>query len=285
VGVSRALVQSRRLGRRRAVAWLRPAVLFGVLALVSAAAVPAFAAASSPAPPLQSPPAEVAPPEGSGSFTPAATPQPVPSSTYPAGTGGRVYDENCAGCHGARGEGLVGPPLAAAGFAGLVGPMVVEGGISMPGFAGVLSDQDVDAVSDFVADELADPESRTAEVSPGGDLFRLYCSGCHSSTGSGGAMPNLNNAPNIRKYPPAEAIAAMILGRGNMPSFAGNTFDVRQQTSVALYVQVLDDPPSPGGAGLGFLGPVPEGAVGGIALFVLILIAVWLAWPTRKAVP
>jgi ubiquinol-cytochrome c reductase cytochrome c subunit len=245
---------------------------------VLTAALPALAAASASS-------EEAAPAAGSGSFTPAATPLPAPSSTYPPGTGGRLYAENCAGCHGARGEGFVGPPLAAAGFASLVGPMVVEGGISMPPFAGVLTDEDVAAVSDFVADELADPASREAEVAPGGDLFRLYCAGCHGSTGSGGAMPSLNNAPDLRQFPPAEALAAMILGRGNMPSFAGNTFDVRQQTSVALYVQVIDDPPSPGGAGLGFLGPVPEGAVGGVVLFLLILIAVWLAWPTRRAVP
>ena len=159
--MSRALDQSRMGDHRPAVPRLRLAVVCCVLVLAAAAA-PLAAAASSPPPPLQSPPAEVAPPEGSGSFTPAATPQPAPSSTYPPGTGGRVYAENCSGCHGARGEGLVGPPLAAAGFASLVGPMVVEGGISMPAFAGVLSDQDVDAVSDFVAGELADPDARTA---------------------------------------------------------------------------------------------------------------------------
>lgn len=283
-GVSLLTVETRRRERRpRRSASRRILVLLCAVGLVLAAVAGAPAASRAAA--LQSPPAGVAPPEGSGSFTPAATPQPAPSSTYPPGSGGRVYAENCSGCHGVRGEGFVGPPLTAVGFASLVGPMVVEGGIGMPGFAGVLSDQDVDAVSAFVADELADPEARTAEVTPGGDLFRLYCSGCHSAIGSGGAMPNLNNAPNIRQYPPAEAIAAMILGRGNMPSFAGNTFDVRQQASVALYVQVIDDPPSPGGAGIGFLGPVPEGAVGAVALLVLILIAVWLAWPTRRAVP
>ncbi len=264
---------------------LRLTVVLCAVGLVIAAAPALAAAESSPPPPLQSPPAEVAPPEGSGSFTPAATPQPVPSSTFAPGTAGRLYADNCSGCHGAEGEGLVGPPLAAAAFASLVGPMVAEGGISMPPFAGVLSDQDVDAVSGFVASELSDPDARTAQVAPGGDLFRLYCSGCHSTTGSGGAMPSLNNAPNIRQYPPAEALAAMILGRGNMPSFAGNTFDVRQQAAVALYVQVLDDPPSPGGDGLWYLGPVTEGAAGAVALLFLILIAVWLAWPSRKALP
>ena len=283
--MSRAHVQPRTGGYRIAAPRLGLSVVFCALALAFAAAAPLAAAASSPPPPLQSPPAGVAPAEGSNSFTPAATPQPAPSSTYPPGTGGRVYAENCSGCHGARGEGLVGPPLAAAAFPGLVAPMVVEGGISMPAFAGVLSDQEVNAVAEFVAEELSDPDARTAQVAPGGDLFRLYCSGCHSAVGSGGAMPNLNNAPNIRQFPPAEALAAMILGRGNMPSFAGNTFDVRQQASVALYVQVIDDPPSPGGNGLAYLGPVTEGAAGAVALLLLILIAVWLAWRSRTAAP
>jgi ubiquinol-cytochrome c reductase cytochrome c subunit len=164
--------------------------------------------------------------------------------------------------------------------------MVTQGGISMPPFEGVLSDADVDAVAGFVAEELADPAAREAEVGPGGDTYRLYCAGCHSATGRGGALTEGNNAPDISRYPAAEALAAMILGRGNMPAFAGNTLDVRQQAAVALYVaDVVVDPQSPGGRGLGYLGPVPEGAVGAVALLLLILLAVWLAWPSRKAAP
>jgi ubiquinol-cytochrome c reductase cytochrome c subunit len=163
--------------------------------------------------------------------------------------------------------------------------MVEQGGISMPPFAGVLSEDDVNAVAGFVAGELADPAAREAEVGPGGDLYRLYCAGCHSATGRGGALTRGNNAPDISQYPAAEALAAMILGRGNMPSFAGNTLDVKQQAAVGVYVEVLVDPPSPGGRGLGYLGPVPEGAVGAIALLLLILIAVWLAWRSRTATP
>ncbi len=264
------------MARTRQRGWGRAAWPVGlglaVVLAVLAALVPASSAAA-----------------GSGSFTPAPTasalPMPAASSTYPAGSGGRVYAENCLGCHGPRGEGLVGPPLAAAGFASLVAPMVKQGGISMPPFVGVLSDADISAVAEFVSQELADPPAREAEVAPGGDTYRLYCAGCHSATGRGGALTRGRNAPNIAQYPAAEALAAMILGRGNMPAFAGNTLDVRQQAAVALYVDVLVSPPSPGGNGLGYLGPVPEGAVGAIALFLLILIAVWLAWKSRRAVP
>jgi ubiquinol-cytochrome c reductase cytochrome c subunit len=276
--VSRPLAErgtrSRRGGPPRPARVLRTLPLFVALLVLAAVA---GGAAASPAP---------TPAAGSGSFTPAATPQPLASSTYAPGTGGRVFAENCSGCHGPRGEGYVGPPLAPAGFSSLVSSMVEQGGINMPPFGDVLSEQDIDAVAQYVSQELADPASHQAQTPQGGDLFRLYCSGCHSSTGSGGAMPVGRNAPNIREYPPGEALAAMILGRGQMPALAGNTFDVRQQTSIALYVQVLaPHPPSPGGDGIGYLGPVPEGAVGGVALFLLILIAVWLAWRSRKAVP
>jgi ubiquinol-cytochrome c reductase cytochrome c subunit len=287
--VSRPFVQLAGLHSRPAGAWAGIAGRVWLLALIAiaglAAAVPA-AASPAPVSGLQSPAADVGEPAGSGSFTPAPTPgAPAPASAYPAGSGGRVYAENCSGCHGPKGEGLVGPPLAAAGFASLVGAMVEQGGISMPPFAGVLSDGEVNAVADFVAQELADPAAREAEVSPGGDLYRLYCSGCHSATGRGGALTRGRNAPNIAQYPAAEALAAMILGRGNMPAFAGNTLDVKQQAAVARYVEVLVDAPSPGGHGLGYLGPVPEGAVGAVALLLLILLAVWLAWPSRKAAP
>jgi quinol---cytochrome-c reductase cytochrome c subunit len=264
----------------------RAGLACGLLLAVFAAPAAAAAAGSSTPTPQATLSAGSASPAGSGSFTPAATPAPAPSTTYAPGTGGRIYAENCAGCHGPQGQGFVGPPQAADGFASLVSTMVERGGISMPAFGPVLPPRDIAAVADYVAQVIADPTSHAATSAEGGSLFRLYCSGCHSSTGSGGALAVGRNAPNIRQYPPAEAIAAMILGRTNMPSFAGNTLSVRQQTSVALYVQVLaPDPPSPGGRGLGFLGPVPEGAVGGLALLLLILISVWLAWRSRGATP
>jgi ubiquinol-cytochrome c reductase cytochrome c subunit len=194
-----------------------------------------------------------------------------------------VFVENCSGCHGIRGQGGFGPPLAPAGFAALVAPMVEEGGITMPAFGDQLSDAQIKGVAEYVAANVADPAARTAVVADGGEIYRLYCAGCHSTTGRGGALTRGRNAPDLSKYPAAEALAAMILGRTNMPMFAGNTLGVRQQAAVGLYVGVLVDPPSPGGHGLGYLGPVTEGAVSAGALLILILVAVWLAWKSRTA--
>ena len=265
---------SRRAAGRRYGAGAAGALALLLFATAGFAASPAAGASSSPAP---------------SPFSPApsasALPAPAASSTFAPGSGGRVYADNCLGCHGPRGEGLVGPPLAPAAFPEIVAPMVERGGISMPPFGGVLSDAQIQAVAGYVAGELSAPEARTAKVADGGQIYRLYCAGCHSTTGRGGALTRGPNAPNIAQYPAAEALAAMILGRGNMPAFAGNTLDVRQQAAVALYVNVIVEPPSPGGRGLGYWGPVPEGAVSSIALLLLILIAVWLAWNSRKTAP
>jgi ubiquinol-cytochrome c reductase cytochrome c subunit len=197
-------------------------------------------------------------------------------------SGAVVFGENCAGCHGSEGLGGFGPTLEPAGTASLVASMVARGGIDMPVFKPGLDEAQIDAVAAFVARELSAPAARAARVPEGGELYRLYCAGCHGSTGRGGALTVGRNPPDVSLYPAAMALAAMMLGRAEMPVFAGNTLDVRQQTSVARYVEVLVEPPSPGGHGLGYLGPVPEGAVAGAGLLVLVALAVWLAWKARR---
>ena len=107
-GVSRPNVQSAaRSDRGSGSRTRRVAIACALALLVLAGPAAAVSAAASPAP-------DVAAPEGSGSFTPAPSPaSPAPASTLPPGSGARVYAENCSGCHGPKGEGYVGPPLAA----------------------------------------------------------------------------------------------------------------------------------------------------------------------------
>jgi ubiquinol-cytochrome c reductase iron-sulfur subunit len=236
------------------------------------------AATSSPTPTSAASPAGLA-------ASPAAAASVSPTPAIPApGSGAGIYAANCSGCHGDHGQGLIGPSQQADAFPSLVAGMVERGGISMPAFRQFSAAQ-VAAVSTFVATQIADPAARTATIAEGGRLFRLYCSGCHSSTGRGGALSQGRNAPSLADYPAAEALAAMILGRGNMPNFAGTTFTVRQQASVALYVQLLQAPPSPGGWGLGYIGPVTEGLACFAALGLIVLLTVWLAWGKGQVKP
>jgi ubiquinol-cytochrome c reductase cytochrome c subunit len=191
-----------------------------------------------------------------------------------------LYERNCAGCHGPRGEGASAPSLAAAAFPDIVEEKVRRGGGGMPAFVDPPGEEWITVISGYVAHELADPQAREATVSGGGQDYRLYCSGCHGSSGRGGALMGDTNAPSLADLPAADALAAMITGPGNMPLFAGAALNVRQQAAVSRYIaDAVIDPPSPGGNGLGYLGPVTEGAFAVVVGFgLLVLITVWLAW-------
>ena len=266
---------------RRRAGRLRLAALLLVVAVVVAIVLPAVVRAASAGPTAAASP--------SSSPIPAVTAPPLAGaasdSTAPAaGPGAAIFAANCSGCHGDHGEGLIGPSQAADAFPSLVAGMVRRGGVQMPAFP-QFSPVQVDEVAGYVATQIAAPQAHDATVGEGQQLFHLYCSGCHSSTGRGGALSQGRNAPRLSNYPAAEAIAAMILGRGNMPIFAGTTFNLRQTASVALFVETLESPASPGGWGLGYVGPVTEGfaAAGGLGL--LILLTVWLAWGKGQVKP
>jgi ubiquinol-cytochrome c reductase cytochrome c subunit len=209
-----------------------------------------------------------------GAAVVTATARAQQTSSGPPGS--LIFDLNCARCHGPQGQGTsTAPSLAAAGYPSLVAGKVRAGGQGMPAFVGSASA--IEAVSTYVASTLSDPTARLADAGTGGRVYRLYCSGCHGATARGGTLTTGENAPELSDVPAADALAAMLLGPGQMPVFA-SVLTVQQQAGVALYVQSLDSPYSPGGFGLGYLGPVPEGAVAWVALAVLIFIAVWLAW-------
>jgi ubiquinol-cytochrome c reductase cytochrome c subunit len=195
-----------------------------------------------------------------------------------APSGAETYTTNCAPCHGNDGEGSdIAPSVKAAGFPELVEPKVTEGGGGMPVFADLLDEQQIRDVSEYVAQSIADPMTHDATNGEGSDVWRLYCTPCHGATGRGGALTGEENAPTLGDVLGADVLVDVIEGPEEMPVFAGSALNERQQTAVALYVQnVIADPPSPGGWGLGYLGPVPEGF---FALFLgvasLVLLARW----------
>ena len=254
-------------------------VSLGLAVLVAALAVlPASSAQESATP---SPLASLSASPSSDPSSPSASPSGSTSAQSAAAgqSGADTFATVCAGCHGAQGEGKGGdgPTLAAAAFSDIVAEKVTVGGGGMPAFEGSLAADQIQNVSEYVAQQLADPEARKAELGEGGEWYRLYCSGCHGATGRGGALSRTPNAPSFAGMPAANALAAMEIGPSAMPVFA-STLDARQKAAITRYVQEIVTPASPGGNGLGFIGPVIEGAVAWFFLIVLILIAVWLAW-------
>jgi mono/diheme cytochrome c family protein len=86
--------------------------------------------------------------------TTAASPAPQPTE----GDGGdddgvdaeSLFAENCAGCHGAEGEGGgIGPGMAGVDDRDAAEQQIRQGGGGMPAFEGQLSDEEIEALADY----------------------------------------------------------------------------------------------------------------------------------------
>jgi mono/diheme cytochrome c family protein len=84
-------------------------------------------------------------------------------SSTPAGggsgsaDGAQIFADNCAACHGDQGQGGVGPNLQTSTKAGdkqAVVDQVTNGGGGMPPFGDKLSDQEIQAVADYVVNTI-----------------------------------------------------------------------------------------------------------------------------------
>jgi mono/diheme cytochrome c family protein len=74
-------------------------------------------------------------------------------------SGAALFSSNCESCHGTDGAGgHVGPNLQKSSVAGnlaQVETQIRNGGGGMPPFAGVLSDEEIDTVANYVVNEIA----------------------------------------------------------------------------------------------------------------------------------
>lgn len=103
-------------------------------------------------------------------------------------------------------------------------------------------------------------ESRDEELARGGELFRLNCASCHNFTGRGGALSAGKYAPILDPANEQEIYQAMLTGPQNMPKFSDRQLTPDEKKDIIAYIKNSDTKVSPGGYGLGGLGPVTEGA-------------------------
>jgi ubiquinol-cytochrome c reductase cytochrome c subunit len=216
-----------------------------------------------------------------------------PPASY-VSAGQLLFAQTCSSCHGADANGIgpdgkatIGPNLQG------VGPATVDFWVS----TGRMPAADIKAVEaerkpsrltpkqalelaayvnslDPAAPAIPDPHLKGANLAVGSDLFSLNCAACHTITGAGDALAFGTNAPSIqnREVTPQQVAEAMRTGPANMPRFSGNLSDAQVRDVVAYVTTNIQHPASPGGAGLGGVGPVAEGfvalllGVGGLAL-------------------
>jgi ubiquinol-cytochrome c reductase cytochrome c subunit len=239
-----------------------------------------------------------------------------PSATYPrsdvesAALGGTLYRRDCGFCHGAEGQGTErGPDLvsgpngpALTDFMLRTGRMPIDDADDEVRRGTPEYDEaEIDALVAYLDETLDQPGPAIPDVSArGGDLalgqrlYQQHCAACHATTGIGGAMlaqedPGRSGRdggggdmtgvyiPDLSDSTPVEVGEAVRTGPGAMPRFGPGVLDDGELDATVRYVEDLRDPDDRGGAPIGRVGPVAEGAVGWlIGLGLLVLFIRWI---------
>ncbi len=82
------------------------------------------------------------------------------ADTPAAAAGATVYAANCASCHGSDGSGGVGPALGGGAVVAAIPDaddqvvVITDGRNGMPSFAGRLSPEEIEAVTDYTRNDL-----------------------------------------------------------------------------------------------------------------------------------
>jgi ubiquinol-cytochrome c reductase cytochrome c subunit len=226
------------------------------------------------------------------------------AGAIPGEPGQHLYLRDCSHCHGNDGRGTErGPDLtvgtngpALTDFVLRTGRMPVEARVQqMRAGEPVYDEGQIAAIVAYMTREFRPPGPDIPDADPArGDLgegqqvYQEHCASCHATTGIGGAMlihprddePKRTRGiviPGLEDSDPREVAASVRSGPGSMPVFGTRAINDHQLDSLLRYMEYLRDPADPGGAPIGRVGPVVEGAIGwALGLGLLMVIARWI---------
>jgi cytochrome c oxidase cbb3-type subunit 3 len=127
--------------------------------------------------------------------------------------GRAIFQTYCSVCHGAKGEGFIGPRIGGIPWTASSLGTIVHNGLSgyggMPAFSkDSVSDGDVAAIAGYLgsvaATATASPPASTSNSSPdaarGAKLYASNCAACHGAQGQGGFGPSLHNEKSRKNF-------------------------------------------------------------------------------------
>ena len=222
-------------------------------------------------------------------WTLPAPAQTKPVSTSPAdiAAGQTLYFLHCSACHGVGAVGAKGPPLLGVGAAAVdfflsTGRMPLaspnDEPVEGPPFFNETQIAQIVAYISYLDTIHGTPGPGIPEVTPpcaqetancptvseGNDLFVLNCAQCHAASGAGGLLSHGYVVPSVRPATPTQVAEAIRVGPRPMPGFGPGQLTDQQVSAIADYVHFMVHNPTatPGGLGIAYFGPVPEGFVG-----------------------
>ncbi|GEP48405.1 c-type cytochrome [Microbacterium saccharophilum] len=221
----------------------------------------------------------------------AATETPTAATQLTVDDGKKLFQANCATCHGLNLEGTNdGPSLFGVGelaveFQVATGRMPLQmQGPQAPQKPVQFTQEQIEAMAAWVQsvapgptypdDEVLDGEG---DVANGAELFRINCAMCHNVAAAGGALTEGKYAPALTETSPLHMYAAMVTGPQNMPVFNDLNLSTEEKRDIISALLFLQENESAGGFSLGSLGPVSEGLFIWIfGIGTLIGITVWI---------
>jgi ubiquinol-cytochrome c reductase cytochrome c subunit len=201
--------------------------------------------------------------------------------------GAALYATYCASCHGADASGTAdGPSLHGVGLASVdfyltTGRMPaavpwLEIGDRDEREGQRLAPADIHAIEAYLAPIVAGGPPIPAviagsNVEHGRALYALNCEHCHSANGDGGAIGGLDWAPDLHHASITVIADAVRAGPEEMPRFGERQLSGDDLNDLAAYVIGLQKAAPPRGVPpFRSSGPVPEGAIGYLAIIVLV---------------
>jgi cytochrome c oxidase cbb3-type subunit 3 len=159
-----------------------------------------------------------------------------------------LYAHNCAGCHGAEGQGGAAIALADPVYLGIVDEkamhkVIANGvpGTSMPAFAqssgGMLTEKQIDVITDEILSRWSRPgilnganppsyvPKSTGNAQQGEVVYETYCKSCHGPEGQGGPKGSaITNDSFLALVSDQELRTIVIVGRPELgaPDWRGN---------------------------------------------------------------
>lgn len=213
--------------------------------------------------------------------------EPAEEGPLPDGRG--LYLRDCAFCHGEEGAGTprgqslrdIGP--AEVDYALSTGRMPIEEpGEPRERREPAYERNEIRAMIAYMRPFLApqpdiphvDPEA--GKLEEGFELFQVHCVSCHQWAGQGGALLGMET-PALKESTALEIAEAVRSGPTTMPEYGHELISDEEMNSLVKYVLSLRQPENRGGAGLYYLGPLPEGAVSWIiGMGVIVMALFWI---------
>ncbi|MBT8047901.1 MAG: cytochrome-c oxidase, cbb3-type subunit III [Xanthomonadales bacterium] len=165
-------------------------------------------------------------------------------------TGGRLFGNNCAMCHGSDGRGAKSFPNLAdndwqwgGSFEQILSTLEYGRQAAMPPLAAVLGEQGVPEVVAYVQ-QLSGQKADAEMAAAGQARFQMVCMACHGMDGKGNqalGAPNLTDDIWLYSSAPSDIEYGIRNGRnGKMPAF-GNTLSEDHRRLLAAYVMGLSN--------------------------------------------